>query len=76
MSDRLPCDRSGTSDSSLSAATTWTGSPAATVASGQSSGSRSVEDTTVSGLRTIHVTQSSRTSDSGPSVPSMCTNSR
>src|ERR671913_271963 len=35
--DRLPCERSGTSDSSLSLATTSTASPATTVASGQSS---------------------------------------
>src|SRR3954463_9588330 len=36
--DRLPCERNGTWDSSLSPATTSTASPLATVASGQSRG--------------------------------------
>src|SRR5215204_2509303 len=45
--DRLPWERNGTSDSSLSRATTSTASPLTTVASGQSRGPSSVVDTTV-----------------------------
>src|SRR4029453_949755 len=49
FNDRLPCERNGTSDSSLSRATTSTASPRTTVASGQSRGPCSVGDTTVAG---------------------------
>ncbi len=47
--DRLPCERRGTLDSSLSRATTSTASPRTRVASGQSRGSSSVVETTVVG---------------------------
>ena len=60
--ERLPCERSGTSDSSLSRATTSTAFPFATVALGQSRGSSSVVDTTVAGMFHMRVTQGSRTS--------------
>src|SRR5919201_1589732 len=62
--DRLPCERNGTSDSSLSRATTSMASPLTTVASGQSRGPSSVLDTTVAGRLLIRVTHGSRTSDS------------
>src|SRR6187200_17392 len=42
FNDRLPCERSGTSDSSLSRATTSTASPLTRVAFGQLRGSSSV----------------------------------
>ena len=74
--DRLPWDRNGTSDSSLSRATTSTASPLTRVASGQSRGSSSVVDTTVAGIRHIRVTQGSRTSDSSVLEASICVNSR
>src|SRR3954449_6711334 len=64
--DKLPCERNGTSDSSLSEATTSTAFPLASVAFGQSSGSSSVVDTTVAGVFHIRVTHGSRTSS--PSV--------
>src|SRR6266487_219105 len=65
--DRLPCERSGTSDSSLSRAMTSTASPLTRVATGQSSGPCSVVDTTVIGRFLIRVTHGSRASDSsGP----------
>jgi hypothetical protein len=47
--DRLPCERNGTSDSSLSGASTSTPSPLTTVASVQSRGPSRVVDTTVAG---------------------------
>ena len=59
--ERLPCERNGTSDSSLSRATTSTASPLATLASGQSRGASSVVDTTVAGRLRILVTHASRT---------------
>src|SRR3954451_203775 len=74
--DRLPCERSGTSDSSLSRATTSTASPLPTVASGQSRGSSSVVDTTVAGSVHIRVTHGSRTSDSSVLEASIRANSR
>src|SRR5687768_10028960 len=49
FNDRLPCERNGTSDSSLSRATTSTASPLTTVAFGQLRGPSSVVDTTVAG---------------------------
>jgi hypothetical protein len=64
FSDRLPCERNGTSDSSLSRATVSTASPLTTVASGQSRGPSSVVDTTVAGRFLIRMTHGSRTSDS------------
>ena len=74
--DRLPCERNGTSDSSLSRATTSTASPAATVASGQSRGPSRVDDTTVAGRFRIRVTQASRTSDSSVLAVSIRANNR
>src|ERR687885_717747 len=62
--DRLPCERNGTSDSSLSRATTATASPRTRVAFGQLRGPSSVVDTTVAGRLRIRVTQGSPTSDS------------
>src|SRR5215211_1325547 len=64
FSDRLPCERNGTPDSSLSRATTSTAFPLTTVAFGQSRGSSSVVDTTVPGMFHIWMTHGSRTSDS------------
>src|SRR3954453_1429459 len=51
--DRLPCERSGTSDSRLSRPTTSTASPRATVASGQSRGPSSVVGPTAVGMLLI-----------------------
>src|SRR2546421_12710057 len=56
FNDRLPCERNGTSDSSLSRATTSTASPLTTVAFGQSRGPSRVVDTTVAGRFLIRVT--------------------
>src|SRR6266508_2979278 len=64
FSDRLPCERNGTADCSLSRATMSTASPLTTVASGQWKGSCSVVDTTVAGRFLIRVTHGSRASDS------------
>jgi hypothetical protein len=72
----LPCERNGTSDSSLSRATTSTASPLTTVASGQSSGSSSVVDTTIAGRFLIRVTHGSRTSDSSVLEASICAKDR
>src|SRR6266498_581937 len=72
FSDRLPCERNGTSDSSLSRATTSTASPLTRVASGQSSGPCSVVDTTVIGRFLIRVTHGSRASDSSVLEASIC----
>src|SRR5512133_3231731 len=55
--DRLPDERNGTADSSLSRATTSTASPFATVASGQSRGASRVVDTTVTGRLLIRETR-------------------
>ena len=76
FSERLPCERNGTSDSSLSRATTSTASPLATVASGQSSGPCRVDDTTVVGRSLIRPTHGSRTSDSSVLSASICVNAR
>ena len=59
FNDRLPCERSGTSDSSSSRPTTSTASPLTIVASGQSSGPSSVEDTTVAGMFLVQAGQRS-----------------
>ena len=64
--DRLPWERKGTSDSSLSRATTSMASPRTTAASGQSRGSFRVVETTVAGRFLILVTQGSRTQSSVP----------
>ena len=61
--ERLPCERNGTSDSSLSRATTSTASPFTRVASGQSSGPSSVVDTTVVGQVLIRALTGSSSSD-------------
>ena len=53
-----------------------TASPRATVASGQSSGSSSVEETTVAGWLTIAVTHGSRTSSSSSLLASILTKAR
>jgi hypothetical protein len=74
--DRLPCERNGTSDSSLSRATTSTASPLTRVAFGQSRGPSSVVDTTVAGMFHIRVTHGSRTSDSSVLSASIRSNSR
>lgn len=74
FSDRLPCERNGTSDSCLSRVMTSTASPLTTVASGQSTGPFNVEDTTVAGMFRIRVTHGSRTSDSPVLQASICTN--
>lgn len=74
--DRLPCERNGTSDSFLRRATTSTASPFATVASGQSRGPSSVDDTTVAGRFLIRVTHASPTPDSCVPGLSSRTNSR
>jgi hypothetical protein len=74
--DRLPCERNGTSDSSLSRATASTASPRTTVASGQSRGPSRVVDTTVAGRLLIRVTQGSRTSDSSVLEASIPANAR
>jgi Amidohydrolase family len=76
FNDRLPCERNGTSDSSLSRATTSTASPRTTVASGQSRGSSSVDDTTVAGIFHIRVTHGSRTSESSVLSASIPTKAR
>src|SRR5947207_2603903 len=72
FSDRLPCERNGTPDSSLSRATTSTASPLTTVASGQSSGPSRVLDTTVAGMLLIRVTHGSLSSDSSMPEASIC----
>src|SRR6185312_10300336 len=69
FSDRLPCDRIGTSDSCLSRLMTSTASPLTTVASGQSSGSSRVLDTTVVGRLLIRLTHGSPTPDSSVAEP-------
>src|ERR1700743_3768661 len=69
---RLPCERNGTSDSSLSRVTTSTASPLSTVASGQSRCPSRVDDTIVAGRFTIRVTHGSRTSDSSVLAASIC----
>ena len=72
FSDRLPCDRSGTADSSLSRATMATGSPLTTVASGQSSGARSVEETMVAGRSRMRVTHWSLASSGAEASIAAC----
>src|ERR671933_2958751 len=74
--DRLPCERNGTSDSSLSRVTTSTASPLTTVAFGQSRGPSSVVDTTVAGRFLIRVIHGSRTSDSSVLEASIRANTR
>src|SRR5688572_7947509 len=74
--DQLQVEVGRTPDSSLSRATTSTASPLTIVASGQSSGASSVDDTTVAGMFLIRVTQASRTSDSSVLSASICTNCR
>ncbi|WP_343998103.1 hypothetical protein [Streptomyces thermocarboxydovorans] len=74
--DRLPCERSGTSDSFFSLATTSTASPFTTVPSGQSRGPSRVFDTTVAGMFRIRVTQGSNTSESSPAAATICANIR
>jgi hypothetical protein len=64
FSDRLPCERNGTSDSRFRRPTTSTASPGSTVASGQSSGACKVVEMTVAGSSRRRVTHGSRTSDS------------
>lgn len=59
FSDRLACERSGTSDSSLSRLTMSTASPLTMVASGQPSVSRNVEEITVAGIRIVRTFHSS-----------------
>src|SRR4051794_16718897 len=76
FSDRLPCERSGTPDSSLSRATTSTASPLTTDASCQSRGPSSVVDTTVAGRLLIRVTHGSRTSGSSALEASIRANAR
>jgi hypothetical protein len=73
--DRLPWERSGTSDSSLSRATTSTASPLTRVASGQSRGPSRVVDTTVVGRFLIRVFTGSVTLAAALG-PSTCTNCR
>src|SRR5919197_3033914 len=74
--DRLPCERNGTSDSSLSRATTSTASPLATVAFGQSRGPSRVVDTTIAGRFLMRVPHGSRTSDSSVLEASIRANAR
>jgi hypothetical protein len=76
FNDELPCERNGTSDSSLSRATTSTASPLTRVAFGQLRGSSSVVDTTVAGRLLIRVTHGSRTSDSSVLEASIRSNAR
>src|SRR5919108_2167159 len=76
FNDRLPCERNGTSDSSLSRATTSTASPLTRVASGQSRGPSSVVDTTVAGMLLIRVTHGSRASDCSVLEASIRANAR
>ena len=66
--DRLPCERSGTSDSSLSLATTSTAAPLSMVASGQPRVSCNVEDTTVAGMCIVLTFHSSSEWGSMPDV--------
>ena len=66
FSDRLACERSGTSDSSLSRATMSTASPLSMVASGQPRVSCNVEDTTVAGMRIVRTFHSSSVLGSMP----------
>jgi hypothetical protein len=71
LSDRLPCERSGTSHSSLSLATTSTASPRTTVTSGQSSGPSSVLRDHRRGMvriRSTHGSGSPAPSVFGPSI--------
>jgi hypothetical protein len=74
--DRLPFERNGTSDSSLSRATTSTASPLTTVAFGQLRGPSIVVDTTVDGTLLIRVFTGSPTSDSSVLEASSRTNCR
>src|SRR5688572_18830962 len=71
----LPFERNGTSDCFLRRATTSTASPLTTVASGQSRGPSSVDDTTVAGRLLIRAFTGS--SSLGPLLePSSCANCR
>jgi hypothetical protein len=53
LSDKLACERSGTSDSSLSWVTMSTASPLKLVASGHPRVVFNVEETTVAGMRIV-----------------------
>jgi hypothetical protein len=66
LSRRLPWERRGTSEPALSRVTTSTGSPDAMVVPGQSSGSVSRLDSTVTGESNMRVIHSSNRPRSNP----------
>jgi hypothetical protein len=66
FSDKLACERRGTSDSRLSRATISTASPLTMVASGQPRVSRNVDEITVAGIRIVRTFHSSSVLGSMP----------